>query len=78
MPPATVPQPPACPPSPATVTGVITAAQIIGPVAQGIEPADVANDFDELVRMLRRELTYANVHSSRFPGGDPRAAEGSS
>ena len=72
VPPATVPQPPACPASPATVTGVITAAQIIGPVAQGIEPADVANDFDELVRMLRRELTYANVHSSRFPGGEIR------
>jgi hypothetical protein len=73
VPPATVPQPPACPPAPATVTGVITAANIIGPTAQGIDPtSDTVNEFDELVALLRQELAYANVHSARFPGGEVR------
>ncbi len=68
-----VPQPPACPPAPATVTGVLTPAHIIGPVPQGIEASTGAtNEFDELVRMLRSELAYANVHSARFPGGEIR------
>jgi hypothetical protein len=62
-----------CPPAPATVTGVLTPANIIGPVAQGIDPAtDAANGFEELVRMLRSGVTYANVHSTKFPGGEIR------
>lgn len=73
VPAAPVPQPPACPPAPATVTGVLTAANIIGPTAQGIDPTSGAvNEFDELVNMLRQELAYANVHSARFPGGEIR------
>jgi hypothetical protein len=73
VPAPTVPQPPACPPAPATVTGVLTAANIIGPVAQGIEPtSDSMNEFDELVALLRKELAYVNVHSTRFPGGEVR------
>ena len=57
-----------CPPSPATVTGTITAASVIGPAGQGIAPAE----FDELVRAIRAGVTYANVHSSKFPGGEAR------
>jgi hypothetical protein len=73
VPPETVPQPPACPPAPATVTGVLTAANIIGPTAQGIEPtSNAVNEFDELLAMLRKELAYVNVHSARFPGGEIR------
>jgi hypothetical protein len=73
VPPETVPQPPACPPSPATVSGELTAANIIGPVAQGIEPTSpTVNEFEELVAMLRQELAYVNVHSARFPGGEIR------
>jgi CHRD domain-containing protein len=73
VPPATVPQPPACPPAPATVTGELTAANIIGPTLQGVDPTSATvNEFDELVRMLRDELAYVNVHSSRFPGGEIR------
>jgi hypothetical protein len=73
VPAPTVPQPPACPPAPATVTGVLTAANIIGPAAQGIDPTSAAvNEFEELVAMLRQELAYVNVHSARFPGGEVR------
>jgi hypothetical protein len=62
-----------CPVAPATVTGVLTPANIIGPAAQGIDPAtDAANGFEELVRLLRSGVTYANVHSSKFPGGEIR------
>jgi hypothetical protein len=73
VPPPEFPQPPACPASPATVTGVLTAANIIGPAAQGIAPTSATeNEFDELVAMLRSGRTYANVHTSMFPGGEIR------
>jgi hypothetical protein len=73
VPPAAFPQPPACPASPATVTGVITPAMMIGPAGQGIAAATATtNDFAEFVDLLRDGLTYANVHSSKFPGGEVR------
>lgn len=73
VPAATVPQPPACPPSPATVTGVLAANMIIGPNAQGVAPFGPAvNEFQELVDAIRAGITYANVHSSKFPGGEVR------
>lgn len=59
---------PACPASPGTVTGTITAADIIGPSVQGIEPAS----FDEAVRALRAGMVYANVHTTRWPAGEIR------
>ena len=59
---------PACPASPATVTGTITAADIIGPAGQGIE----AGSFDEAVRALRAGMVYANVHTTRWPTGEVR------
>lgn len=58
----------ACPPPPATVTGTIDAADVIGPAAQGIAPGEMA----ELMRAIRAGVTYANVHSSLFPGGEIR------
>ena len=60
---------PACPEDPAgEVRGTITAADIVGPAAQGIEPGE----FAEFVRALRAGLIYANVHTSKFPGGEIR------
>jgi CHRD domain len=69
----------ACPPSPATITGVIE-PQDVSPVTghpsdptlgarnQGID----TGEFDELVRAIRAGVTYANVHSTKFPGGEIR------
>jgi hypothetical protein len=57
-----------CPPSPATITGTITADNVVGPAAQGI----AAGEFDELVDAIRDGLTYANVHSTLAPGGEMR------
>lgn len=58
----------ACPPSPATVTGTLTAADVVGPSAQGI----AAGEWAELVNAIRSGVTYANVHSTKFPGGEIR------
>jgi hypothetical protein len=58
----------ACPPPPATVTGTIDAADVIGPAGQGIAAGELA----ELLRAMRAGVTYANVHSSLFPGGEIR------
>lgn len=73
VPAATFPQPPACPVSPATITGELTAANIVGPAAQGIAPSQGGvNEFDELVDAILSGDTYANVHSAKFPGGEIR------
>jgi hypothetical protein len=61
-------KPAPCPPVEGTVTGVITAADIIGPASQGIEPGA----FAELVRAIRSGVTYVNVHSTRWPTGEIR------
>jgi hypothetical protein len=50
------------------VSGEFTAADVIGPSGQGI----TAGEFDELVRAIRAGVTYANVHSTQFPGGEIR------
>ena|SRR5687768_14359367 len=60
---------PACPPSPAQVTGILTAANVVGPAAQGIAPGELA----EAIRAMRNGVTYANVHTDTFPGGEIRS-----
>ena len=62
---------PACPAgtsTEATVTGTIVVSDVIGPSAQGIAPGE----FGELVAAIRAGVTYANVHSGVFPGGEIR------
>ena len=60
---------PACPTTnPAIVTGMLTAGDVVGPTGQGIAPGE----FAELVRAIRADSTYANVHSSKYPGGEIR------
>jgi hypothetical protein len=65
---------PLCPPSPATVEGTLTAADVVGPTAQGIAPGapGAPGEFAELIRAIRDGSTYANVHSTKFPGGEIR------
>jgi hypothetical protein len=65
----------ACPATgPAVLEGVITADLIVGPgptatsPGQGIEPGA----FDELEAAVRRGLSYANVHTTKWPGGEIR------
>jgi hypothetical protein len=65
---------PACPAgntaTPATVTGTIVAADVLAQVPnQGIP----AGGFDQLVKAIRAGVTYANVHTATFPGGEIRA-----
>jgi hypothetical protein len=59
----------ACPPQPATITGTIGPADVVGPAAQGIDPGE----FDELVDAIRAGATYANVHTEKYPAGEIRA-----
>jgi hypothetical protein len=59
---------PMCPQS-GTVSRTATAADIIGPAVQGIQ----AMSYSELVAAMRAGHTYANVHTTTFPGGEIRA-----
>jgi hypothetical protein len=64
---------PACPAREGEVTGVITAANVMGPAAQGLD----AGSLTEAVRALRKGAVYANVHSTTYPGGEIRGQVGS-
>lgn len=58
----------ACPAPPARIEGTFTAADVVGPMGQGISPGE----FAELVRAIKQGATYANVHSDKFPTGEIR------
>ncbi len=58
---------PTCPQE-GIVTGVVTADNVIGPAGQGI----AAGEFAEVLRAIRSGVTYANVHSTKHPGGEIR------
>jgi hypothetical protein len=60
---------PFCPTPGGTVEGDITAAQVIGPTAQGIEVGNLA----EILAAMRAGHAYANVHSTKWLGGEIRA-----
>ena len=55
-------------PQEGTVTGTVTAADVEGPVAQGI----AAGELRELLRAIDAGVTYVNVHSTKHPGGEIR------
>jgi hypothetical protein len=63
--------PPVCPPTSGTVEGTITPADVLDN-GRGIE----AGKWDEFVAALEVGHTYANVHTSRFPGGEIRGQIG--
>lgn len=60
----------ACPPQPATVSGVIEADDIgAGAAGNGI----AAGELGEFLRAIRAGATYVNVHTTGRPGGEVRA-----
>jgi len=58
----------ACPAAPAEITGVIMAANVTGPAAQGI----AAGEFAELLAAIRNGSVYANIHTAAAPAGEIR------
>jgi CHRD domain len=60
---------PACPAATSgEITGTITAANVTGPTGQGIAPGDL----DSALEAVRDGLSYANMHTTNFPGGEIR------
>jgi len=60
---------PACPAATSgSITGTITAANVTGPTGQGI----TGGDLDSALAAVRDELSYANMHTTNFPGGEIR------
>jgi len=56
-----------CPAS-GTVTGTLSAANVLGPTVQGVP----AGDFQAIVDALESDTTYANIHTTAFPAGEIR------
>jgi hypothetical protein len=67
---------PACPAgntaSTATVTGTVTAADVLAIPAQGL----AANDIGAIIQEIRDGFAYANVHTAPFPNGEIRGQIG--
>jgi hypothetical protein len=59
---------PACPASPGTVEGTLTAADVLAVDAQGVG----AGELDEVIAAMRAGKAYVNVHTATFPGGEVR------
>jgi hypothetical protein len=57
----------ACPQS-GTISGTIVPRDVLAVAPQGI----AVEEFDEFVAAIRAGLAYANVHTTRFPGGEIR------
>ena len=57
------------------VTGVLTAANLVGPAVQGIAGSatgGTAEEFAEIIKAIKSGVTYANVHSSKVGTGEIR------
>ena len=61
-------KPDPCPNVEGTVEGDVGPADVVGPNAQGIEPGS----FAEILRAMRAGTAYANIHTTRWPGGEIR------
>jgi hypothetical protein len=59
---------PACPPREGEVHWFIERNDVTGPAGQGVEPLEI----EDLIRAMRNDEAYPNVHTSRFPGGEIR------
>jgi hypothetical protein len=57
-----------CPANGGTVTGTLTAANVLAIAGQNVP----AGDFQALVDALESDTAYANIHTSSFPAGEIR------
>lgn len=57
-----------CPDGSGSISGTITAEQIVGPAEQGINAAEMA----KFLAGLRGGAAYVNVHTMQFPAGEIR------
>jgi hypothetical protein len=57
-----------CPGNGGTVTGTLTAGNVVGPNAQNVTPGN----FDALVAALESDTAYGNIHTTAFPAGEIR------
>jgi hypothetical protein len=73
-PPVGVPTPQACPAPPATITGTLTSANVIPLATQGIDAG--AAGFAEMLKAIRADAAYVNVHTTLHPGGEIRGRLG--
>jgi hypothetical protein len=68
-----IPQKPDCPKTTSgTITGTTNAGDIIALNSDGTDQALDSHDFDGFLRALRAGSGYANLHTTRFPGGEIR------
>ena len=58
----------ACPASGGTVTGTLSAANVLALAGQNV----TAGDFQALVDALESDTAYANIHTTAFPAGEIR------
>jgi hypothetical protein len=77
-PPVGPPTPQACPTSsPATITGVLTEADVIASPVVGGQGIDAgAEGFAEMVKAIRTGSAYVNVHTTNHPSGEIRGRLG--
>jgi CHRD domain len=59
---------PACPAANGTVTGTVTAADVLAVPTQGVR----AGNFGDLERIVLSGNAYVNVHTTNFPDGEVR------
>ena len=58
-----------CPASPASIHGTFHASDVVGSASS---QSIVAGELPAVLRAIRAGITYANVHTTLFPGGEIR------
>jgi hypothetical protein len=75
-PPASIPTPQPCPPFPATITGTLTAADVVASPTPGQGIQAGAAGLAEMIAAMRVGAAYPNIHTTVHPGGEIRGRLG--